>query len=41
MIPGEASMFMFFSNRSGCLGSLAISIIGSIILIVAMRSCSM
>ena len=33
-------MFGFYSNRLGCLGSIAVSIIGSIILIVAMRSCS-
>jgi hypothetical protein len=34
-------MFGFYSSRLGCLGSLAISILGSIILIVAMRSCAM
>ena len=33
-------MFAFYSNRLGCLGSIAVSIIGSIILIVALRSCS-
>ena len=33
-------MFAFFSNRLGCLGSLAVSIIGSLILILAMRACS-
>jgi hypothetical protein len=33
-------MFGFYSSRLGCLGSLAISILGSIILIVAMRSCA-
>jgi hypothetical protein len=33
-------MFAFFSNRLGCLGSLAVSIIGSLILILVMRGCS-
>ncbi len=33
-------MFAFFSNRLGCLGSLAVSLIGSLILILAMRACS-
>ncbi len=27
-------MFLFFSNRLGCLGSLLVSIVGTIILIV-------
>ncbi len=30
-------MFAFFSNRLGCLGSLAVSIIGTAILILVMR----
>jgi hypothetical protein len=33
-------MFAFFSNRLGCLGSLAVSIVGSLILILVMRGCS-
>ena len=33
-------MFIFFSNRFGCLGSLAITLIGSLLLIALMRSCS-
>jgi hypothetical protein len=33
-------MFAFFSNRLGCLGSLAVSLIGSLMLILVMRSCS-
>ena len=33
-------MFAFFSNRLGCLGSLLVSIIGSILLILTFRSCS-
>ena len=32
-------MFAFFSNKLGCLGSLAISIIGSLLLIFLMRGC--
>jgi hypothetical protein len=35
------TMFAFFSNRLGCLGSIAISVIGTIILIVLMRGCQM
>jgi hypothetical protein len=33
-------MFFFFSSRLGCLGSLAITLIGSLLLIALMRSCS-
>jgi hypothetical protein len=33
-------MFGFYSNRVGCIGSLAISLLGTLVLIVAMRSCS-
>ena len=33
-------MFVFFSNRLGCLASLAISIVVSIILIVLLRACT-
>lgn len=34
-------MFGFYSNRLGCLGSIAVSIIGTAILILVMRGCSM
>ena len=27
-------MFLFFSNRSGCLGSLLISVIGTLVLLL-------
>ena len=33
-------MFIFFSNRVGCLGSLLISIVLSAVLILAMRACN-
>jgi hypothetical protein len=33
-------MFVFFSNRTGCLGSLMVSLIGSAVLILLMYSCS-
>jgi hypothetical protein len=33
-------MFGFFSNRLGCLGSLAVSAIGTALLILLERSCS-
>jgi hypothetical protein len=29
-------MFVFFSNRSGCLGSLVISLVGTVILLIAL-----
>lgn len=32
-------MFAFFSNKLGCLGSLAVSILGSLLLIFLMRGC--
>ena len=33
-------MFAFFSNRLGCIGSIVISVIGTIILIALMRGCA-
>lgn len=33
-------MFVIFSNKLGCLGSLAISAVLTVILILAMRGCS-
>jgi hypothetical protein len=33
-------VFVFFSNRLGCLGSLLISIAVSVILIVLLRACT-
>ncbi len=33
-------MFVFFSNRLGCVGSILVSIILSVILIGLMRACS-
>jgi hypothetical protein len=33
-------MFVFFSNRLGCAGSLIVTLIGSAILIALMRSCN-
>lgn len=32
-------MFLFFSNRKGCLGSLVISILGSLLLFFLLRGC--
>jgi hypothetical protein len=34
-------MFAFFSNRLGCLGSIAVSIIGTVILIFLLRGCQL
>jgi hypothetical protein len=33
-------MFAFYSNKLGCFGSLVVSIIGTIILILVIRSCA-
>jgi len=33
-------MFVFFSNRAGCLGSLLISLVVTLVLIALMRSCN-
>lgn len=33
-------MFFFFSNRLGCLGSIAVSVVLSILLILLLRGCS-
>lgn len=31
-------MFAFFSNRLGCLGSLLVSVLGTIVLLLIMRA---
>jgi hypothetical protein len=33
-------MFGFYSNQLGCFGSIIVSIIGTVLLIVLIRSCS-
>ena len=33
-------MFVFFSNRFGCIGSIVISVVLSALLLVVMRGCS-
>ena len=33
-------MFFFFSNRLGCLGSVLVSVIGTVVIILAIRGCS-
>ena len=35
------AMFAFYSNKLGCGGSILISIIGTAILVVAVRACSL
>lgn len=32
-------MFAFFSNRLGCLGSIIVSVLGSLLLIFLLRGC--
>ena len=34
-------MFAFYSNRLGCLGSIAVSIVLSAVLILVMRGCAL
>ena len=38
--PLSGAMFVFFSNRLGCLGSLAISAVGTLLLILLLRACT-
>jgi hypothetical protein len=33
-------MFAFFSNRMGCIGSVIVSILGTLLLFAVMRGCS-
>jgi hypothetical protein len=33
-------MFFFFSSRAGCLGSLAVSILGSLAIMTILRGCN-
>jgi hypothetical protein len=33
-------MFVFFSNRFGCAGSIAISVAGTVLLILLIRGCT-
>ncbi len=33
-------MFLFFSSRKGCLGSVVISIVGSVLLMILLRACN-
>jgi len=33
-------MFFFFSNRLGCAGSIAVSVVASLVLFALLRSCA-
>jgi hypothetical protein len=33
-------MFLFFSNRLGCAGSILVSLIGTLLLILLLRACT-
>ncbi len=33
-------VFAFYSNRLGCLGSIAVSVLGTILLVLLLRGCS-
>lgn len=39
VLHGGHGMFVFFSNRLGCLGSIIVSIIGTILLALLIRAC--
>lgn len=32
-------MFVFFSNRLGCLGSVGVSVVGTALLLLLLRAC--
>jgi hypothetical protein len=38
MLGKRVGVFLFFSNRLGCLGSLAVSILVTVLLIVIVRT---
>ena len=38
-LTGAAEMFVIFSNRLGCFGSLILSVILTIVLILLLRGC--
>jgi hypothetical protein len=38
--PRFFAMFGFFSSKVGCIGSIVVSIIGTLILMALMRGCS-
>jgi hypothetical protein len=33
-------MFLFFSNRLGCVGSLVLSIVATVVLVLLFRACN-
>lgn len=33
-------MFFFFSNRLGCIGSILVSVVGTVLIVLAVRGCS-
>jgi hypothetical protein len=33
-------MFAFFSNKLGCIGSIAVSLLGTLLIVLLERSCS-
>jgi hypothetical protein len=35
----EESVFAFYSNRLGCFGSIAVSLIGTVLLFLLLRGC--
>ncbi len=37
--PGVLRVFLFFSNRLGCLGSIVVSVILTVAIVLLMRSC--
>jgi len=37
---GRIAMFVFYSSRLGCLGSIALSVVATILLVLALRGCN-
>ncbi len=33
-------MFVFFSNRLGCAGSLLVTLVGTVVLVLLLRACA-
>jgi hypothetical protein len=39
-VPNEIRVFVFFSNRLGCLGSLVVALVATIVLVVILAALS-
>ena len=39
-VHAMTAMFVLFSNRLGCLGSIVVSIVGTLLLVLLLRACA-